>query len=364
MSMHSPVLGNFSSSVRINGSDIGDGKPCFIIAEAGSNHNGDLNTALALVDVAADAGCDAIKFQTFTGIDIAAGGNSQYTALPPEFSKWGKNLQELYANCALPEEFYAPLSARAAERGICFMSSPFSEKAVDLLVATGVAALKIASFELVHLPLLRHAAASGLPLVISTGMAGMGDIERALDAVISGGGKDVVLMHCGSNYPLGAESAHLSAMKTMQMAFGVPVGYSDHTLGIAVPTAAAALGAASVEKHFTLDRSMEGPDHGFAVNPDELKTMVQYMREAEQAVGLPMKRRQKEEEPHAMRGRRSIFAAKNLTAGEKLTSDSVKIVRPGVGLEPLLLELLLGRKLVRDVEEDSPLTWDDFLSSG
>lgn len=363
MSIHSPVLPNLPSVVSIGGKKLGSDHPCFIIAEAGSNHDRNLDTALALVDAAADAGCDAVKFQTFMGSDIAAGGNSKLTALPEEFSRWGKNLQDLYANCALPKDFHKPIAERAAERGIIFFSSPFSEWAVDFLVELGVPALKIASFELVHLPLIRHAASSGLPLIISTGMAGLGDIERALEAVDAGGGREVALLHCGSNYPLGAESAHLSAMETLRRAFGVPVGYSDHTLGSSVPIAAAALGANVFEKHFTLDRSGDGPDHSFAVNSDELKLMVSQMREAEQAIGQPQKRRQPEEESNAARGRRSLFAACELKAGDILVGSSVKIVRPGAGLEPMLLELLLGRRLVRDVPADTPLTWDDFLQS-
>ncbi|MCW9034170.1 MAG: N-acetylneuraminate synthase family protein [Rhodospirillales bacterium] len=363
MSFHSPALPDFSKDYKIGDKNIGQGNPCYIIAEAGSNHNRDFDTALALVDAAADAGCDAVKFQTFLGPDIAAGGTADYVTMPPEYARWGKYLQELYANCALPTEFHKPMQERAKERGICFMSSPFSEQAVDLLVEVGVPALKIASFELVHLPLIKYAAASGLPLIISTGMAGLGDIERALEAVEAGGGSKVALLHCGSNYPLGAESAHLAAMNTLRINFDVPVGYSDHTLGLVVPVAAAVLGANVLEKHFTLDRNSEGPDHPFAVNPVELKEMVVQMREAEQAVGKPRKRRQPEEEIHAKRGRRSLFAARNLKAGQILTPDAIKVVRPGIGLEPMFAELLVGRVLVKDISAETPLEWDCVLQT-
>lgn len=359
--INSPVLSNWPPEITISGRAVGPGHPCFIIAEAGSNHDQDLKTALTLVDVAADAGCDAVKFQTFTGPDLAANHETAETRLPEAFRRWGSTLQELYRHCALPDAFHEPLAAHAAERGILFLSSPFSEPAVDRLAKVGVAALKIASFELGHLPLIRHAASTGLPLILSTGMAGLGDIERALDAVAAGGGKQVALLHCGSNYPLGADGAQLSAMETMRRAFGVPVGYSDHTLGGAVPVAAAALGAHVLEKHFTLDRAADGPDHSFALEPGELRQMVEWMRLAERAVGKPQKRRQAEEEEHARRGRRSLFATRTLEPGERLTVEMVQVVRPGIGLEPAVLELLLGRPVIRQVLADTPLTWDDFL---
>ena len=360
--LHSPVLPSLPAAFRIAGREIGGGAPCYVIAEAGSNHNRDLDTALGLVDCAAAAGCDAVKFQTFTGPDIAAGPATALTRLPPEFARWGSELQEFYKACALPREFHVPLAERARERGITFFSSPFSEQAVDLLVEVGVPALKIASFELVHLPLIRHAAATGLPLIVSTGLGGLGDIERALEAADKGGCKHLALLHCGSNYPLTAASANLAAMETMRRAFGVPIGYSDHTLGLAVPIAAAALGANLLEKHFTLSRSGQGPDHSFALEPPELAAMVSQIGEARLAVGQSKKRRMAEEEPHERRGRRSLFAARDLASGAILTPDAVRVVRPGAGLEPLLLDVLLGCKVVRPVKADHPLSWRDFLS--
>ena len=361
MSLHSPVPPEMPRSFSIAGSAVGPGRPCYVIAEAGSNHDGNLKTALALVDAAADAGCDAVKFQTFTGEEIAAEWGSSDTKLPPEFSRWGRNMRELYGACALPESFHAPIASRAKERGIHFFSSPFSERAVDLLAELGVPALKIASFELVHLPLIRRAASTGLPLILSTGMAGLGDIERALDAASAGGAKALALLHCGSNYPMSAAGANLASMETMRRAFGVPVGFSDHTLGISVPIAASALGAELLEKHFTLDRRGSGPDHSFAVEPAELKAMVAGMREAQAAVGSSRKRRQPEEEPHARRGRRSLYAARGLEAGRRLGPDDVRVLRPGVGIEPLALELILGRPLRRGVKAGEPLRWEDFL---
>ncbi len=363
-SFHSPRLPGFADSFEIAGRKIGGGAPCYVIAEAGSNHDKQLDKALALVDAAADAGCDSVKFQTFVAEEIGSNYSSSATALPENLHKWGKTLQELYRNCALPDEFHEPIAARAKERRIAFFSSAFSERDVDRLMKVGVPAIKIASFELVHLPLIRHAANTGLPLIISTGMAGLGDIERALEAVTAGGGNKVALLHCGSSYPLNAASANLAAMDTIRRAFGTPVGYSDHTMGLAVPTAAAALGAAALEKHFSLDRKKgTGPDHSFAVEPAELKSMVELMRGAEQAIGSPRKSRTTEEEPLVRLGRRSIFVTRALRAGDRLTPDNIKVLRPGIGIDPQFLPLLLGRPVTRAMQADTPLSWDDVLEA-
>lgn len=361
---HSPVLDGLDGRMVIGGTPIGPGNPCYIIAEAGSNHDRDLDTALGLIDTAADAGCSAIKFQTFRGPDIASAYVDDDVRLPDSLLRWGGNLEEFYASFALPDDFHEALVGHAAKRGIPLLSSPFSEAAVDRLAGLKLPALKIASFELVHLPLIRYAAGTGLPLILSTGMAGLGDIERALDAAVKGGGKQISLLHCGSNYPLDESGANLAVMETLRRAFGVPVGFSDHTLGLGVPVAVAALGGNILEKHITLSRKGDGPDHSFAIEPDELKTMVRLIREAEAGIGVPVKRRLPEEEKHAGRGRRSLFSSHPLPAGHLLTIDDVKVVRPGKGIEPMFLELLIGHRTVRDVAADYPLGWDDFLTAG
>ena len=361
---HSPVLSQFDTEMVINGSAVGVGNPCYVIAEAGSNHDGNLETALKLVDAAADAQCDAIKFQTFRGPDIASAYVDDDVRLPESLARWGGNLEEFYASFALPDEFHEELVGHANQRGIMFLSSPFSETAVDRLAKLQVPALKIASFELVHLPLIEHAANTGIPLILSTGMAGLGDIERALNAVVKGGGKQVSLLHCGSSYPLEESGANLAVMETLRRAFGVPVGYSDHTQGLGVPVAVAALGGNILEKHITLSRAGDGPDHSFAIEPDELKAMVRLIREAEAGIGKPQKRRLHEEEEHARRGRRSLFSSQALPVGHIVTADDIKVVRPGSGIEPMFFDLLIGRRAVRSVDEDHPLSWDDFMSEG
>ena len=211
------------------------------------------------------------------------------------------------------------------------------------------------------MPLIQHAASTGIPLIMSTGMAGLGDIERAMDAAISSGAGQISLLHCGSSYPLGPSGANLAAMDTLRRAFGVPVGYSDHTMGIGVPVAVSALGGSLLEKHITLSRNQDGPDHNFAIEPQELNDMVVLMRDAYLAIGKSKKVRQPEEEEHVTRGRRSLFAIDKIKAGELITKDKVKIVRPGVGLEPMLLELLLGKRANRDIQADHPLMWEDFI---
>ena len=271
---------SFRRSFEVAGRQVGDGAPAYVIAEAGANHNRDLTMAKQLIDVAAEAGADAVKFQTYTGKDLYSSKTPRFEYLDDERSP-----QELLDAIALPREWQPELAEHAQHRGIVFFSSPFDREAVDGLVEVGVPALKIASFELVDLPLISYAAQTGIPLILSTGMATYGEIEDALGAAAQTGNDQVALLRCASVYPAEPEIMNLRAMATMRDAFGVPVGLSDHTRGIAVAAAAAALGAELVEKHFTLSRELDGPDHPFAVEPEELEAMVTGIREAEAALG-------------------------------------------------------------------------------
>ena len=341
----------------IGGRMVGPGHPTYVIAEAGANHNRDLDTARALIDVAADAGADAVKFQTYSGRGL-------YSTKTPRF-KYLEELtdqspSELLEDISLPREWQGDLDAYARDRGIAFFSSPFDHDAVHELDALDVPALKIASFEIVDPQLIRAAAATGRPLLISTGMAVLGEVEDALAAAIDGGAPAVGLMQCTSVYPAPVERINLRAMATMEQAFRVPVGLSDHSLGIAIPIAAAALGAAFVEKHFTLDRGMRGPDHPFAVEPDELRAMVAGIRDAQAALGDGRKDGPSPEEREEMYGlgRRSLIAARALPVGTVLEADMITTKRPGYGIPPKHLELVLGRALKVDVEEDDILLWE------
>ncbi|WP_445147913.1 N-acetylneuraminate synthase family protein [Baekduia sp. Peel2402] len=344
----------FATRFEIGGIPVGGGARCYVIAEAGANHNRDLAVAKELIDVAADAGADAVKFQTYTGPDL-------YSSRTPRFEYLDdpRSPQELLDAIALPREWQPELAAHAADRGIHWFSSPFDRAAIDALAAIGVPALKIASFELVDLPLIRHAAATGIPLILSCGMATYGEIEDALGAVADGGGREVALLRCASLYPSPPEIMNLNAMATMRAAFGVPVGLSDHTTGIAVATGAAALGMEVLEKHFTLDRGMEGPDHPFAVEPGELKAMVAAVREVEAALGNGRLEGPSEAEAGEMYtlARRSVIAAAEIAAGTTITEDMLTVKRPGYGVKPRDLPLLVGRVARVDIPFDEVITW-------
>ena len=336
---------------------VGGSAPTYVIAEIGANHNRDLDQARELIDRAAEAGADAVKFQTYSGSRIYSRKTPKFAYLEPLTDK---SPAELLEEISLPREWQPSLAEHARERGIQFFSSPFDHEAVRELDELDVPVLKIASFEIVDLPLIRVAAATGRPLLISTGMAVLGEIEDAIAAAVDAGAPAVGLMQCTSVYPAPAERINLRAMGTLERAFQVPVGLSDHSLGIAVPIAAAALGAAFVEKHFTLDRTMSGPDHPFAVEPHELRAMVAGIRDAQAALGDGRKDGPSPEEREEMfrLGRRSLIAARDLPAGTLLERDMIITKRPGFGIAPKHLELVLGRTLKVDVEYDDILLWE------
>jgi N,N'-diacetyllegionaminate synthase len=345
----------FRSTFQIGARPVGGGSPAYVIAEAGANHNRDLEIAKQLIDVAAEAGADAVKFQTYKGSDL-------YSSKTPHFEylKDDRSPAELLDALALPREWQPELADHARARGIAFFSAPFDNDAVDTLAAVGVPALKIASFELVDLPLIRYAAAVGVPMILSTGMATYGEIEDALGAVQETGNRQVALLRCASVYPAPAEIINLRAMATMREAFGVPVGLSDHTTGISVPAGAAALGANLVEKHFTLSRELEGPDHPFALEPDELRAMVAAIRDVEAALGTGRLEGPSEAEAGEMYrlARRSVVAAADIPAGTAITREMLTIKRPGYGVKPRDLDLLVGRSARVDIEFDDVITWE------
>jgi N,N'-diacetyllegionaminate synthase len=344
-----------TTSFEIGGTRVGGGARCYVIAEAGANHNRDLGLAMALIDAAADAGADAVKFQTYTGQDL-------YSSRTPRFAYLAdaRSPQELLDAIALPREWQPELQAHAAQRGIHWFSSPFDRAAVDELAALGVPALKIASFELVDLGLIRHAAATGIPLILSTGMATYGEVEEALAAARQGGAREIALLRCASLYPAPPEIINLRAMATMRAAFGVPVGLSDHTTSIAVATGGAALGMELLEKHITLDRTMEGPDHPFAIEPGELRALVAGVREVEAALGngrLEGPSAAERAEMYVL-ARRSVIAAVAIPAGTVITEDMLTVKRPGYGVKPRDIALLVGRTATRDIPFDEVITWE------
>ena len=338
--------------VKIENKLIGEGEPCFIIAEAGSNHNGSLEQAKKLIDVAAEAKADAVKFQIYKA-------ESLYSKYTPEFSYLkGQNVYELIKNIETPREWIKELAGYCKDKNIIFLATPFDFEAVNLMDKY-VPAFKIASFEIVDLELLKYAASKQKPMIISTGMANLGEIEDAVNAIKSVGNEDIILLHCNSLYPTPVEVVNLKAMETMKNAFKMPVGFSDHTLGIHIPIAAVAMGACVIEKHFTLDRTLPGPDHSFAIEPDELREMERCIKEVEKAKGSGIKKKSElESEEMYIKARRSIHAKVNIPKGTKIKKDMLIIKRPGYGIKPKFMDIVVGREAKGDIREDEWVTWD------
>lgn len=343
-------------SFAIAGRPVGPGAPCFVIAEAGVNHNGSLELALRLVDEAAAAGADAVKFQTFRAerLVTAAAPRAEYQAR--NTGDAGTQL-EMLRRLELSEEAHAALLERCRERGILFLSTPFDDDSADLLVRLDVPAFKVSSGDLTNLPFLERLAAVGRPVILSTGMATLGDAEAALAAVRRAGDPPVALLQCVSEYPARASDANLAVMATYERCFAVPSGYSDHTLGLEVAFAAVALGARVLEKHFTLDRGLPGPDHQASLEPGELRALVAGVRAVEGAVGNGCKTVTPGELDNARAGRKSLVAAADLAAGTRLTRAEVDVLRPGTGLSPAQLPIVLGRTLRHEVAAGTLLDW-------
>jgi pseudaminic acid synthase len=345
--------------VRIGDREVGGGAPVYVIAEAGSNHDRNLDQAKRLIDVAAEAGADAVKFQTFTADRIVAETKTRAKylddLLPPD-----KTMSDLFRELELPHEWHAALFEHATAAGLDFISTPFDFQAVDLLDDLGVKVFKVASYELWHLPLIREVASRGKPIICSTGMADLADVQDAVDTVAATGNDQLILLHCVVNYPPPFSDLNLRAIETLRQAFHVPVGYSDHSSGITAPIVATALGAAVIEKHYTLSRDLPGPDHRFAIEPDELTAMVRGIRDAQAALGTGIKRMAPAEADLYVTARRSLFAARDLAEGTVLGVDDIAVLRPGTGLEVRDLEKVVGRTARRAIGRHEPLAWDMF----
>jgi sialic acid synthase SpsE len=348
--------------VTIAGRLVGPGHPCYVIAEAGSNHNRDLPTALRLIDVAAEAGADAVKFQTYRAEGLYSRRTPTMSYLDKDgLLEPGESVFDLIKRVELPWEWHQTLADHARAAGIHFLSTPFEEAAVASLEVAGVPAWKIASYEVNHLPLIRRCAKTRLPLLISTGMASLGDIERALDTANEAGATEVLLLHCAINYPPRFEDLNLRTIPMLAAAFGVPVGWSDHSMGHTADVAAVALGACAVEKHYTLSRDHSGPDHAFALEPAELAAMVRAIRETEAAMGSSVKRVTDAEAEMFRLGRRSLVAARDVPNGRTIEEADIAVKRPGYGIPVHDLETVIGRRAAHDILADDILGWDDFV---
>lgn len=344
-----------STCPNIAGRLIGPDLPPYVIAELSANHMGDLNRALKMVKAAADAGADAVKLQTYEPDKITM--KSDNPDFQIEDGLWaGQSYHDLYTEAMTPKEWHKPLFDYAAELGVTMFSSPFDLEAVDFLETLQAPAYKIASFELVDIPLIRKAAGTGKPLIMSTGLANREEIDDAMQAAESAGARDVILLHCISAYPTPPEAANLRTIQDLANAYKVPVGLSDHTLTESVPVAATALGAQVIEKHFTLSRSDGGADAAFSLEPAEFKRMTDAVKIAHAALGQPTYGPIEQEEG-SLRSRRSLYFAKDLPAGHILAASDIACVRPGFGLKPKYLPDLIGKKLVENVKPGQATNW-------
>jgi len=334
-----------------------------IIAEAGVNHNGDIELAKQLIDVAATAGADYVKFQTFKAKKIVS-TTAQKAAYQIENTGGNTDGQlEMIQKLELDRGAHETLMAHCDYRNIRFISSPFDPESIDLLDELGLDLFKIPSGEITNLPYLKRIASKNKPVVLSTGMADLGEIEDALDILTTNGLSldQITVLHCNTQYPTPFEDVNLKAMQTIQQAFGVQIGYSDHTLGIEVPIAAVALGATVIEKHFTLDRNMEGPDHRASLEPQELQSMIQAIRNIEQAVsGSGIKKPSPSESQNIDIVRKSLHLTSLLAEGQTLTEESVIPLRPGTGISPMQWDRVIGRTVSKDLPAGHQLQWEDL----
>jgi N-acetylneuraminate synthase len=338
---------------------IGKDNPVFIIAEAGVNHNGDISKAKELIDAAVEARVDAVKFQTFN-TDKLTTKKAPKADYQNETTDKNESQYVMLKKLELSKEEHIILKEYCEEKNINFMSTPFSSDTVDLLEQIGIDIYKIGSSDTNNLPLLKYIAQKNKPIILSTGMSTLTEVSEAVDTILNTGNDKLVLLHCVSNYPAEYENVNLKAMDTMKNAFNIETGYSDHTLGVEVPIAAAARGAAVIEKHFTLDKNMEGPDHKASLNPRELKNMVRSIRNIETSLGNGIKEPTKNEKENKKTIRKSIVVNKNKNKGELINKEDIDIKRPGIGIAPKFLKIITGMKLTKKVKEDQLLTWEDF----
>jgi len=344
---------------EIAGKPIGPGRPCFIIAEAGVNHNGSLETAMRLVDAAGEAGADAVKFQTFKA-DRLVSERAPKARYQLESTNPAESQKEMIRRLELDADAHRKLDDHCRAHGIVFLSSPFDEESADLLARLQVPAFKIPSGEVTNLPLLRHMASLGKPIILSTGMAYLHEVYEAVHALRAAGCRDLILLQCVTRYPAEPAETHLKAMEGMALALNIPAGYSDHTLGLDVPFAAAALGACVIEKHFTLDRSMPGPDHKASIEPGDLRALVTGIRRIHEALGDFPKKPVEAEMEHRRIVRRSLAAAVDIAPGAVLRPAMLICLRPGTGISPADMDRVINRRVLRPIGKGELVRWEDL----
>jgi N-acetylneuraminate synthase len=340
----------------INGRAIGPGQPVYLVAELSANHRQDFDRAVALVHAAKEAGADAVKLQTYTPDTLTIDCDNEYFRIGAGTLWEGQTLYQLYRQAYTPWEWHPRLKEAAQSLGLAWFSTPFDASAAAFLEELAAPAYKVASFEVVDLPLLRCIAATGKPVIMSTGMAGLGEIAEAVEALRLGGCRELALLKCTSAYPAAPADMHLRTIPHLAQAFDAPVGLSDHTLGFEVAVAAVALGACLVEKHLTLSRSDPGPDAAFSLEPQEFKAMADAIRQVEQALGQVRYEATPREEASRM-FRRSLFVVRDMQAGEAFTPETVRAIRPAHGLHPRYYDLVLGRRAAVNIARGTPLSW-------
>ncbi len=342
--------------ITIEGRKIGPGQPVFIIAEMSANHMQDINQAIKIVEKAKEAGADAIKLQTYTPDTITLNCSKKYFKI--EGTIWeGKSLYDLYSEAYTPWDWHQQLQKLTNDNGMIFFSTPFDFTAVDFLEQLNVSVYKIASFENVDIPLIKKIARTGKPIIMSTGMATLSEIDEAVRTIRDSNNNNLALLKCTSSYPADPKQINLNTIPSMSDAFCCPVGISDHTMGIEIPIAAVSIGASIVEKHFTLDRSKGGHDSSFSLEPEEFKSMVEAIRNVEKALGtVTYEITEKEKASRVFR--RSLFIASDMKKGDIFDDHNLRSIRPGHGLHTRYLEQIIGKSISRDIEKGTPLTWD------
>ena len=349
--------------VKIEDFIIGLGSPCFIIAEAGVNHNGDMKLAHKLIGAAAEAGADAVKFQHFVTEDLVT-PEAQKARYQVETTGQKGGQFAMLKKLELSKDQQKELKSHCDEAGILYLCTPYEKKSADLLEEIGVAAYKIASTDTTNIPFLRYIARKGIPVILSTGMSSLGEVEEAVNELkLHGLDEKIIILQCTSEYPATVNEINLRAMETMELAFGCPVGFSDHTPGIGASPWAVAAGACVVEKHFTLDRNMEGPDHRASIEPNELKKLVRTIRDVESALGDGIKRPMPSELPNKTRMQKSLVATRSLAAGETIRETDLISKRPGNGLPPKWFDRVVGKKTAKQIQKEETLELNSIIWS-
>ncbi|WP_317719624.1 pseudaminic acid synthase [Clostridium tetani] len=348
-----------NSKININGRIIGDNQPCYIIAEMSGNHAGSYERAVEIIREAKNSGADCIKIQTYTPDTMTIDCNNQYFSIK-EGTWEGENLYNLYKKAYTPWEWQEGLKKESKELGLDFLSTPFDKTSVDFLESLDVNFYKIASFELVDIPLIKYIASKNKPIIMSTGMGTLSEIEEAVNAVKSTGNKNLCLLKCSSSYPAIPDDMNLMTMKNLNDIFEVPVGLSDHSLGSIAAVTAVAMGAKIIEKHFCLSRNIDNPDASFSMEPQEFKNMVKDIRAAERAIGK-VSYRLSDKEVQSKIFRRSIFIVKDIKKGDRFTEENIRIIRPGYGLKPKYYDDIIGKTSACDMKRGTPLSWDKVI---